>query len=567
MEAAWPAATNQVEGEALELYASLLQGRVSDDPALVGSQQLLQLVLDTMTNAAFCKDRNSNFIGCNEVFAKFCGIDADLLLGRSDRDMPWGEDDETYDAEWYVSSDQEVIESGAPLFGIVEQLRRSDGETRWIRTNKVPLRDADGSVIGVFGTFEDVTDRRKADEALQNALDELDQRVQDKTTEMARANESLRREVDDRIRLQAEERQQRALAEALRDTAAAISQTFELEAILQEVLTGVERLVSNDLAGIVLVEPDGTYRLTTRRTGLHYPVDNPSPNPDELADLSIVERLARVDGPVIIESPPSAIGPGRSVAGARIRVGRQLIGIMFVESATAGFFTDRHVDRLTAVADQSGAAISNSRLATRATDLAASEERQRLARELHDAVNQTLWTAALTSETLLRDHEADEEMRTGLERLHRLTRGALAEMRSLLLELRPEDLGEMQLHELIEQLVTALQSRKAIEVLVEVEEVDLGPDERLAFYRIAQESIGNADRHSEASTLEVRLSGGERTELSVEDDGIGFDLSNTPAGHFGLRIMQERAAAVDAELSIEAEAGVGTTVRVWIDQP
>ncbi|MGI9641201.1 MAG: histidine kinase, partial [Acidimicrobiia bacterium] len=392
-------------------------------------------------------------------------------------------------------------------------------------------------------------------------------RVQDKTTEMARANESLRREVDDRIRLQAEERQQRAYAEALRDTAAAISQTFDLEAIMQEVLTGVERMVSNDLAGIVLVESDGTYQLTTRRTGSHYSVQNPSTDPAELAQLSIVERLAQVDGPVIIENPRRAIGSGRSVAGARIRVGRQLIGMVFVESATAGFFTDRHVDRLTAVADQSGAAISNSRLASRATDLAASEERQRLARELHDAVNQTLWTAALTSETLLRDQGSAEEVRTGLERLHRLTRGALAEMRSLLLELRPEDLGEMQVHELIEQLVTALQSRKTIDAIVEVDEVDLGPDERLAFYRIAQESIGNADRHSDASTLEVRLSGGKRTELSISDDGVGFDLSDTPAGHFGLRIMEERANAVDATFVVESEPGEGTTVRVWIDQP
>ncbi|MGI9643604.1 MAG: PAS domain-containing protein, partial [Acidimicrobiia bacterium] len=162
MEAVSPAADNHIADKELDLYACLLQGRVSDDSALIGSQRLLKLVLDTMTNAAFCKDRDSNFIGCNEVFASFCGIDADLLLGRSDRDMPWAEGDRTYDAEWFVSADQEVMESGVPRYGIVEQLRRADGDIRWIKTNKVPMLDRDNAVIGLFGTFEDVTDRRKA---------------------------------------------------------------------------------------------------------------------------------------------------------------------------------------------------------------------------------------------------------------------------------------------------------------------------------------------------------------------------------------------------------------------
>lgn len=567
MDVAFPAKTGKNDAELLDVYAALLQGRLAGDTSSLAGQQLLQLVLDTMTNAAFCKDRESNFLGCNSVFAEFIGVEPALMMGRSDRDMPWAVDQKTYDAEWFVGSDQDVIETGEPRLGIVEKLQRADGELRWIRTNKVPLLDLDGEVVGVFGTFEDITDRRTADAELQQALDELDQRFQDKTTEMARANESLRREVDDRIRLQAEERQQRAYADALRDTAAAISQTFDLVEVTQEVLAGVERLISNDLAGVVLVEPDGSYVLTTRRSGSHYAIANSHLPPADLASLSIIDRLAAVDGPLIIESPLTSIGPGRSVAGARMRVGRQLIGFLFVESATAGFFTDRHVDRLSAIADQSGAAISNSRLAQRASELAASEERQRLAREVHDAVNQTLWTAALTSETILRDFEGDETMRTDLERLQRLTRGALAEMRSLLLELRPSDLVEMQLHELIRQLVTALQSRKALDVSVDLEEVELGPDERLVFYRIAQEALGNADRHSEASTLHVRLKDGRKTELSIRDDGIGFDVNATPAGHFGLRMMQERAQSVDAGFNVESDLGKGTTVRIWLDKP
>lgn len=567
MDVEFSAGMGNDDAEVLDVYAALLQDRLVGNTSSLAGQQLLQLVLNTMTNAAFCKDRESNFLGCNSAFADFIGVESDLMLGRSDRDMPWTVDQKTYSAEWFLGADQDVIETGEPRLGIVERLQRADGELRWIKTNKVPLLDLDGEVVGVFGTFEDITDRRTADAELQQTLDELDQRIQDKTTDMARANESLRREVDDRIRLQAEERQQRAYADALRDTAAAISQTFDLDELTQEVLAGVERLISNDLAGVVLVEPDGSHILTTRRSGSHYSIASPEFPPSDLASLSIVERLTTVDGPVIIESPQTSIGPGRSVAGVRMRVGRQLIGFLFVESATSGFFTDSHVDRLSAIADQSGAAISNSRLAQRGSELAASEERQRLARELHDAVNQTLWTAALTSETILRDFEGDETTRTGLERMQRLTRGALAEMRSLLLELRPSDLEEMQLHELIQQLITALQSRRAVDVIVDLDEVELEPDECLVFYRIAQEALGNADRHSEASTLDVRLKGGQRTELSIRDDGIGFDVNATPAGHFGLRMMQERAQSVDADFNVVSDPGKGTTVRVWSGKP
>ncbi len=86
-----------------------------------------------------------------------------------------------------------------------------------------------------------------------------------------------------------------------------------------------------------------------------------------------------------------------------MQVADRLIGYLVVESATPGFFTADHADRLGAIADQAGAALSNSQLARRVSELAATEERQRLARDLHDAVNQTLWTAALTAESLLND--------------------------------------------------------------------------------------------------------------------------------------------------------------------
>ena len=115
------------------------------------------------------------------MFAAFAGVEPDDLIGMSDRDMPWADDAE-FGADWFIDWDAHVVDTGEPVFGIVERLRRARGDVRWVETNKVPLRDLDGEVIGVLGTFEDVTERRAAEEQLKRTLAELDERVQQRTT-------------------------------------------------------------------------------------------------------------------------------------------------------------------------------------------------------------------------------------------------------------------------------------------------------------------------------------------------------------------------------------------------
>ena len=234
-----------------ELYEALTQGELTADTALDASGQILQTLLDSMTNAVFWKDRQSRYLGSNKVFAGFFGFDQELLLGQSDRDMPWFDESE-YDAEWFMDWDRHVFETGEPVVGILERLKRADGEERWVETNKVPLLDIDGNVIGLLGTFQDITDRHHAQAELEQTLNDLDARVQRRTSDLVRANDALRREVQDRVRLQGEERRQREFADALRNTAAAISGTLDLDTIAENTLTGLERLVSCDLACLVL---------------------------------------------------------------------------------------------------------------------------------------------------------------------------------------------------------------------------------------------------------------------------------------------------------------------------
>jgi PAS domain S-box-containing protein len=552
----------------VDLYAALLQGRMRGDDALEASQKLLQVLMDSSANAVFWKDRQSRYLGCNRVFAAFAGTEPDDLIGKSDRDMPWADDAE-FGADWFMDWDAHVAETGEPVVGIVERLRRAGGDLRWVETQKVPLRDLDGEVIGILGTFEDVTERRAAEERLNGTLKDLDKRVQQRTRDLERAIESLRREVDDRVRVQAEERQQRAYAEALRDTASAMSKTLDANEVMEQVLIGVERLVSNDLTAIVLVGADDRLEIARCRVGFGYP------KPTDDAAMSLpVESLTVIgelhDGreSVIIDEPPRALGPAGSVLGAALQVGDRRIGFVVLESVTKGFFTTAHAERLRAIADQAAAAISNARLVGQASELAAAEERQRLSRELHDAVNQTLWTASLTADSVLRDVEVGSELHRRLQRLRTLTSGAQAEMRTLLLELRPQELVEVDLHELLGHLVAAMECRKKVEVTVELEPIELEPAQRVALYRIAQEALTNITRHSAASVVAITLqrctdaATSSTVELRVVDNGRGFDVDNVPPGHLGLSIMRERAEAVGADLVLRAAPGHGTELTV-----
>jgi signal transduction histidine kinase len=196
---------------------------------------------------------------------------------------------------------------------------------------------------------------------------------------------------------------------------------------------------------------------------------------------------------------------------------------------------------------------------------AVTAERSRLARELHDAVTQTLFSASLIAEVLPRLWAKDPERgQQQLEEVRLLTRGALAEMRSLLLELRPEALAQAKPDDLLRQLGRAMTGRTGVPVSVDADvQCPLPAEVQISLYRIAQEALSNAAKHAEASHVEVRFrcEAGQAV-LSIHDDGRGFDVDSISPGHFGVGIMRERAASIGAELEIESEPGSGTEVSV-----
>jgi PAS domain S-box-containing protein len=211
---------------------------------------------------------------------------------------------------------------------------------------------------------------------------------------------------------------------------------------------------------------------------------------------------------------------------------------------------------------------ANELLQQKATQEAVAAERTRLARDLHDAVTQTLFSATLIADVLPDIWQMNmTEGRRRLEELRQLTRGALAEMRTLLVELRPNALVEVPLSTLLRQLSEALTGRARIDIQFSFDgEKKLPPDVQVALYRIAQEALNNVVKHSKATQAAVMLRLGEQVRLSVTDNGAGFDPNGVTADHLGLKIMSERCEAIHAKFSLYSEPGEGTQVTVtWQD--
>jgi signal transduction histidine kinase len=241
-------------------------------------------------------------------------------------------------------------------------------------------------------------------------------------------------------------------------------------------------------------------------------------------------------------------------------------------------FSDDDLDLAIVFGDQVALAIESARLREHLKEAAAAAERSRLARDLHDSVTQALFSASLVAEVLPQVWQRDpDEAQQGLQELGHLTRGALAEMRTMLLELRPHALLETKLDDLLWQLTEAITSRAELLVSFEIEPIPaLPPDVHVTFYRVSQEALHNVVKHAEASHVTVGLRAsppieGQRASdwqgqviLHIRDDGGGFDTDDTAPGRLGLSIMRERAEAVGAMLSIKSNPGRGTQITlVW----
>jgi PAS domain S-box-containing protein len=154
--------------ESLERLNRELEDKVAERTAeLQEREQFLQTVLDSFPMSVFWKDRNSIYLGCNRHFLQDANLNSvEEIVGKTDRDMPWGETE----ADLYRADDREVMENNRLKLGIIETQIQADGKQIWVETNKTPLHDLNGNVIGVLGTYQDITENKRAEEKIELQL-------------------------------------------------------------------------------------------------------------------------------------------------------------------------------------------------------------------------------------------------------------------------------------------------------------------------------------------------------------------------------------------------------------
>jgi len=372
----------------------------------------------------------------------------------------------------------------------------------------------------------------------------------------------------------------RMAAEGLREILFRLNSDHAIEESLDFVVCQTNRLLRTQAALIFKMAKDGQPEIVAFSQAQDFPLKNPVTR-DALK--SEVRQWA--------QQTARSKSVFRTTAGSKLEkyladeqfyfqvapiysMNKALGALAVLERRSSRFNVDDQ-DLLRSLADQAGLALENANLRASAEEMAVVEERNRIARDLHDAITQTLFSANLIAESLPRVWKKD--IRAGernLTDLQKLNKSALAEMRALLLELRPAVISEIPLADLFEQMADTVRGRTEARVNLDIKDAVRLPDEvHLQVYRITQETLTNIIKHAKADHVHVQLTTRQykrndrvfiKLELIIEDDGNGFNPSKVSGAHFGIRDMAERAQGIGADLMIESALGSGTQLKlVW----
>jgi PAS domain S-box-containing protein len=393
-------------------------------------------------------------------------------------------------------------------------------------------------VPGLLAVIRDISEHKKAQEELQRAHDELETRVEQRTNELKKTNELLELEIVQRRQAEEALRQSEVKHRHLVENANSIilemntsgNVTFINKFGLEFFGYGEAEILGHNVVGTIVPARDsaGKDLEAMIRDIVHDPTKYDHNENENMRRNSERVWIVWTNQPLYDEE------------GLLSKI--LCIGINRTEQ--------KRMEEI---------------LVQQTKEQVAAAERNRLARDLHDAVSQTLFSASLIAEVLPRIWERNpEDGRKQLEEVRQLTRGALAEMRTLLLELRPASLIEAELPYLLNQLGESINGRAHLPVIVSVEgQCSLAPEVKVALYRIAQEALNNISKHSGAKQANVNLlCESDKITLKITDDGRGFDVTRVPSDSLGLGIMRERAENILASLSVQSRTGQGTEVMV-----
>ena len=395
----------------------------------------------------------------------------------------------------------------------------------------------------------------------------LEELVDDRTEALARANQQLAVEVETRTAAESALHERLAELRALYRIGKLSELATDLPSAVQPALELVGRLAGAQAAATVIDAADGT---TTRFTW--FAKDDGSETREPAYLDRVLDAVQRRDGVDATRTDATLgaryvtvdhNGSSAVVVTPMVR-GRRRWGSLYLLGVTPKPTADQ-LRLIELTAGELGDLVEHFRLIAELRDAAAADVRSRIARDLHDSVSQTLYSIAMMAEALTRSVERDRKVaRQNAGQIRAMTLQALADMRTLLFELRPAALAAASLSNLVRQLADATTARASVPVTAAISShADVAAEVKLAVYRIAQEALANALRHGEPRQIFVRLDvRGDGGQLEVVDDGAGFDPSTTRDDSHGIQIMRERAEAIDAELIIESAPRQGTSVQL-----
>ncbi|MEV4674285.1 MULTISPECIES: GAF domain-containing sensor histidine kinase [Actinomadura] len=367
---------------------------------------------------------------------------------------------------------------------------------------------------------------------------------------------------------------QGATLHAVSSAVLAVTRHLSVHEVLQVIVRAAAQLLDARYAALGVPDDEGSFAEFVVEGVSEEEWERIGPLPRQHGMLAamlkgdVPKRLGDIRREPEFEGWPVAHPVLKDFLGVPIRDGEDVLGIVFLANKrTPGGFTEGDEELLTLFAAHAAIAMANARLYEHNRELTVVAERNRLARELHDAVAQKLFSLRLTARTASALAERDPARTVQeLAQVERLAAAALAELRAVIFELRPADLADGLVASLRKH-VEVLDRAHEAEVRFSADEAVVLPEEHEAVaFRVTQEALYNALRHARASTVEVRLATADgQAVLEVADDGTGFDASDTePQGGLGLASMRARAHSIGGELTIDAVPGRGTTVRLEV---